>query len=299
MIRNLPAYRPLAAFVAPALPRAQLWRTVLGMMLVLAIYALSFLGLFALLYLRYGPMISQGIFFAMASGRTPGAMLLLLVSFAGLGLAPMAVVRLLHRRRAGTLFGPAEVAIHDFGRVALAVLALNLSLLVLSLFGDRLEPDVGFGAFLAWLPAALVAILIQTGAEELVFRGYLLQQLRARFASPLIWGLVPACLFGFGHYAPSIYGPNAIAVALWAVIFGLFAADLTARTGSIGAALGLHFANNVAAFLLVGLKGNMDGLALWTQSVDLASPSALLPLVLVDLLTMVVAWLLARLVLRV
>ncbi len=52
------------------------------------------------------------------------------------------------------------------------------------------------------------ACLIQTGAEELVFRGYLQQQLAARFASPLIWMVLPALIFGAVHYDPATAGPN-------------------------------------------------------------------------------------------
>ena len=43
----------------------------------------------------------------------------------------------------------------------------------------------------------------------------------------------------------------------------------------------------------------MDGLALWSQSVALTDDTALPPLLLVDSLGMIVAWLIARLSLRV
>jgi DNA-directed RNA polymerase subunit RPC12/RpoP len=40
-----------------------------------------------------------------------------------------------------------------------------------------------------------VGVLIQTGAEEVLFRGYLQQQLAARFASPIAWMVLPSAIF--------------------------------------------------------------------------------------------------------
>ena len=116
----------------------------------------------------------------------------------------------------------------------------------------------------AWLPLALPAILVQTAAEELAFRGYLMQGLAARFRSPLVWWLLPALLFGAAALEPgrvrrrtpgsSCSPPPSI---------GLVLADVTARTGNLSAAIGLHFANNVIALLVVALPSPLAGLSLW------------------------------------
>ena len=63
--------------------------------------------------------------------------------------------------------------------------------------------------------------------------------------------------------------------------------------------MGFHFANNLSALLLVGLAGNLDGLALWRLTLDLSAPGVLGPALAVDFAVMIVSWLLARLVLRV
>ena len=55
----------------------------------------------------------------------------------------------------------------------------------------RLRP---LGEWLMGLAPALVLILWQVSAEEVAFRGYLLQQLRARVRSPLVWAVLPAFL---------------------------------------------------------------------------------------------------------
>jgi membrane protease YdiL (CAAX protease family) len=139
----------------------------------------------------------------------------------------------------------------------------------------------------------LAGVLLQTGAEEILFRGYIQQQLAARFRSPILWMILPSALFGVLHWQPDVMGDNAIYVVAAATLFGLLAADLTAKTGSLGAAWGFHFANNVVAILIVSLDGPLSGLALYTASVDPASPE-IRPLILLDMGTTVVTWLIIR-----
>ena len=110
-------------------------------------------------------------------------------------------------------------------------------------------------AWAAWLPLALPLLLVQTAAEELAFRGFLMQCLAARFARPLVWFLLPALLFGALHWNPAELGANASLVALSATVIGLVLADVTAKTGNLSAAIGLHFANNVTSLLVVSLPG--------------------------------------------
>ncbi|MGB7322276.1 MAG: CPBP family intramembrane glutamate endopeptidase, partial [Albidovulum sp.] len=92
---------------------------------------------------------------------------------------------------------------------------------------------------------------------------------------------------------------NAWLIAIWAMLFSCFAADLTARTGNLGAALAFHVANNISAFLFIGIAGNLDGLALWSIVIDLKDSASTGPLLAMDFLVMFSAWLLTRLTLRV
>ncbi|OYX44895.1 MAG: hypothetical protein B7Z02_03510 [Rhodobacterales bacterium 32-67-9] len=294
------AYAPHDAYVAPARSRREVWRLFPGIAVILAAYLGTLVLLGTYLTENYGRLIAQALYQRMARGDTPGGMLMLLWTFLGLALGPMIAVRLLHGRSAGTLFGPSlRKALADFIRVLGPILALNAVLLPFALGADTTRPGLGFAAFLGYLPFALPGVLVQTGAEELVFRGYLQQQLAARFRQRLIWIGLPSLLFASGHYLPGEFGGSAWAVALWAAVFGVLAADLTARTGNLGAALGFHAANNIAALLLVGLDGNLDGLALWSMTVDLRDPAAVIPAFAVDFAATITAWLLARLVLRV
>ena len=155
-----------------------------------------------------------------------------------------------------------------------------------------------FGRWAALLPLSLAALLIQVSAEEILFRGYLQQQLAARFDSPLIWMLVPSVLFAAGHYVPSEAGENALMIALWAAVFGCLMADLTARAGTLGPAIAVHLANNVVAILLISVTDSMNGLALYVSVEATSDPALVRAWLPVDFAMMLVSWLAARLALR-
>ena len=132
----------------------------------------------------------------------------------------------------------------------------------------RLRPT---GEWLIGLLPALALILMQVAAEEVAFRGYLLQQLRARFRSPLVWAVLPALVFGALHFDPATYGlVNALAYVANATAMGTLAAFVTIRTGNLGAAIGLHFGNN-ASMVLFGLEGELSGFSLYGVAMDPAS----------------------------
>ena len=125
----------------------------------------------------------------------------------------------------------------------------------------------------AWLPLALPALLLQTAAEEIAFRGYLMQGLAARFRSPLdLVARSRRSLFGVLHWNPAEFGGNAWLVALSTAVIGLVLADVTVRTGNLSAAIGLHFANNVASLLVVALPSPLAGLSLYLAGSTLPTP---------------------------
>ena len=159
----------------------------------------------------------------------------------------------------------------------------------------RLNMDVGIWAM--WLPLALFAVAAQTGAEELLFRGYLQSQIAARSRSMLAALLVPSLLFAGAHYAPSLPAPTAWAYFGFAALFGLLAGDLTARTGSIGAAWGFHFANNMIAVSVVVMDGSITGLGLLRSSAPLSDISVLSPWIFADLGSLIGIWWVIRRVL--
>lgn len=256
----------LAAFIAPAQPEAALWRTVATLALVTALTAA---GTFAILLIidRFQLLDVTETF------STRAGAFLLLSSFIVWWGAIWATLRLLHRRGFATLFGPRRPG--RWRRFALGfVVATAANLIAVApiavLFGAPEASGAQFGEWALYALAALPLVLIQTGAEEAIFRGYLLQQLAARFRSPAIWAVAPSLLFGVLHIDPELPGAGLAAIAA-AACAGLVFTAITAATGDLFAAWGMHFGVNVTAFLLVAPYGHVDGLALyiWPESFDL------------------------------
>lgn len=290
-------YERHEAMVAPARDGAALWRTLLGAALSLAIYVGLLLSLVAVLRLLAGPGEAAALIGEFGEGDTPRGALMLLFSFVFMALGPVVLARPLHRRRWLGFLGPPRRALRDFLKVirALAILWAGLWLLPR---GFDLGPGLPLGQWLALLPLTVPAILVQSASEELAFRGYLQSQLAARFRSPLVWIAVPSALFAYGHYVPEETGGNALLFAAVAFAFALAAADLTARTGALGAAIAFHLANNLVAVALASLPGTLSGLALYLYPVSADDTAALPPLALVDLVVIGLSWLAARLALR-
>lgn len=104
----------------------------------------------------------------------------------------------------------------------------------------------------ALISLVLVLILVpfQAAAEELMFRGALMQILGAWIKSPVIPIVLPSLLFALAH----LYDPWAL---VQVGILGIVAGWLTWRTGGLEAAISLHVINNLVVFLLLltGITG--------------------------------------------
>lgn len=282
-------YTSHESYIAPARARPQLWRLVAGFILAAGIGFLWVIALFGTVFLVAGMDGGPAWLDRMTRADTPTSTLLVIATLWGLAFGAMAVTPLLHKRSAWTLFGPWRRMRRHF---LLATLACGgvLALSAIIPFGYTPVPNLDLGLWLNFLPLSLVIILGQSGAEELFFRGYLQQQLAARFASPLAWMVLPSALFAMAHYDPASSPTVSWLVVAATGLFGLCAADLTARTGSIGAAWGFHFANNVVAILILSLDGTLSGLSLYVTPFGPEAADTLGPLLLRDMATTLVIW---------
>lgn len=290
------SYPRLVRFAAPAQTRAEFWRTGIGLAAIAFLSWAAVFGTLGLIGAAIGPLRFAQLVTTIARAGSPEGLSMVLASFAPMALAVPFVARLWHRRSPATLFGPG--ALRDFLRVVGPLCILAVAVMPLSLMDENVGRATPLATVLRWLPLALPLLLVQVTAEELVFRGYLLQQIAARSPARLAWMVLPSALFGALHYAPAENGPTALWIALWATGFGCLAADLTARTGNLGAAIAFHFANNFSAMILVGLYGQLDGLSLYTIVINARDPAAVAPYLAIDSLSMLISWLLARLLLR-
>ncbi len=192
-----------------------------------------------------------------------------LAQFATMGLTGLGFVfalRVVHGRGFWSMVGPPLEALWDMRRAAFGAGALLLLI-------EFIPPTIQFSElaetrnFIRWiflLPPALIVLLIQVGTEEIYFRGYLQQQFACISDRPIVWMGIPSCLFGLAHYFNGFGVGDGLIYMFWAILLGMACADLTARTGNIGAAVGLHLANNFFALMIVGTQGwPSSGLALF------------------------------------
>lgn len=293
-------YAAHEALVAPARERPQVWRLMIGLIIASGVYLLCNQFLFQNLFAALGDA-GPAFFDALDSGTTPLAMLVLLGSFGFMIVGVAVAVRVAHQRGILGVIGDLRLTARQFFDVLIVLAVINLAIWVLPPWSwgeDGLEPNMQLSAWIILLPFSLLAVLIQVSAEEIVFRGYIQQQLAARFSSPLVWMLIPSLLFGLGHYLPEEAGANAGLIALWAVVFGLLMADLTARAGTLGPAIAAHLANNLSAILIVSLPDELSGLSLYHAPFSISDTAEIRAWLPVDFAAMIVAWLGARLALR-
>jgi membrane protease YdiL (CAAX protease family) len=292
-------YAPQSDFAAPARPTAGLTRLALGFILIEATYA-TVMHLLDAALLPLPLDWTDGFYY----GTTRLGLIAQLASFGLLGAAVILTVRVLHHRGPLSLLGRGP-GVRQTLYALMAVLALFTAIELMppwwSMEGMTLNNPL---SWLLLLPLSLGALTVQVASEEILYRGYIQQQLAARFSSPWIWLIGPNLLFAVAHWEDGVPWTEAAQYAIWAFCFGLAASDLTARTGSLGAAVGFHLANNVYAFLVFGEVGaNDSGLALMMfPPMDSLLPPEPVPLVTVsfgiELLTLVLMWLAVRLVLR-
>jgi membrane protease YdiL (CAAX protease family) len=250
-------YRAFEQFVRPAWGRRERWRiliVLIGFEIALAITP-DIIGALA-------PQWLADIYFE--DGIGPLSTVLLFLSY-GITLGLFVVcVQIVHKRSLQSMLGPIPELIHNYRRAVIAVCLVLLAVELAPPSMDETSHARDLAGWLGWIPFAIIAITLQSATEEIVYRGYLQQQLASLSSSRLVWMGLPSLLFGGVHYLNG-YGPSeGILWAIWATLLGLACADLTARTGNLGAAIGLHAANNMFAALVIGIEGwPASGLALY------------------------------------
>lgn len=121
--------------------------------------------------------------------------------------------------------------------------------------------SIVFDAKLFFITAlsCLIAISIQAGTEELLFRGYLNQILYKIFNTPLIPVLLTSLIFGALHFAnPEVLNETNISKQILIgssyIILAIFASLITLRSNGLEQAFGLHIGNNLFLTIILGYK---------------------------------------------
>ncbi|MEZ5714780.1 MAG: CPBP family intramembrane glutamic endopeptidase [Paracoccaceae bacterium] len=295
-------YAAMTRFAAPARPSPGARPVILGYIIVESLYRM---GQELLVYGLH--FTDPALAATVRDGDTPGGLLANLVSFSILAFALALVLRLVHGRGLLSLIGPTAPLWPQFRATALAVALLLFATEALT-GGLYLPPGTTFRPWPEWLLLlipGLAALLVQTGSEELFYRGYLQQHIAALIPNPAAWLILPNLAFALAHVGPGVPWAENLAYFAWAFCFGLAASDLTARSGTLAPALALHLVNNARVFLFFGTEDGPDsGLALILLPAEPDLP--LLPFDTLDplialppqLLLLALLWGAARLALR-
>lgn len=130
--------------------------------------------------------------------------------------------------------------------LAIALVSLNGVLLISLLVGGfpAFHVQRGFWGFLVVIVATSP---IQAAAEEIFFRGYLMQALGSLVGRPWFGIVGSSVVFALLH------GTQNLPLFVDRLAFGLLAALLVWRTGGLEAGIAAHVVNNVFAFVIAGL----------------------------------------------
>ena len=209
-------------------------------------------------------------------GSTPADLAALLFSFFFIWLGIALVCRWLHRHPLHALYGrtykinwPHFLIGAGLAFATAIISEISISIISWHFFdpSSQANPNITATLWLRWVIPISALVFVQIGAEEMLFRGYLLQHIRAR-GGRFWWSIfLPSLLFGMLHFDFPIFGVNAFFYMLHTSVAGMILCLVTLKTGNLGAALGLHFGVN-ALMLIFGLEGHLDGMSLFVIQLD-------------------------------
>jgi len=291
------SYEPHESLVAPAREKSDILRLIVGLVATVLLYVVMLMLGGSLASAIMGDAWVQTA--AMTPGlTTPAQMLTILASFGFMITAVCLAVILLHHRHPVTILGGWRPSGAQFLRSMRGLIPYLALIGAFTFFAEDLQSNLSFSLWLSLLPLTLFFLLIQVSAEELLFRGYLQSQLAACGLHKSIWILLPSILFGLLHYDPTVMGEAAPWIVIWTIGFGILAADLTARSGTLGPAIAFHFAVNFMAIALIGFGDYLGGLTLYIYPFSVTETERLMSYLPVDAIGMLLAYLSVRLALR-
>lgn len=256
------------------LPGRPVWLGLAGIVLGVSLYTLAVTVLSQLVvglgWSLGGSRGDFGKYFARAMAfEIPVGMLATNVAIAVLIPISMVLVAFIHRAKIAYLTSVLPgLRWRYLILAALAALVIFTSVLVISALADgeslRWSPQPGLGGFLV---VVALTTPLQAAAEEVFFRGYLMQALGSlgrsgdqqasglgrAVSSPwfaiVASALVFAAFHGLGQQNPALF--------LDRFGFGVVAGLLVVRTGGLEAGIAAHVMNNVMAWVLAGTTSSI------------------------------------------
>lgn len=178
--------------------------------------------------------------------------LITMSSFIPFFAATLLAVRFIHIRPLKTLI-TSESRIRWEKMVAAAgvwmVIAALLSIVEALLYPGRYILTFHPFTLLAFALFAFIFVPIQTSAEELFFRGYLLQWMGLRLKNKWLLSLLNGILFFLPHAANPEMANGSVLIGLGYFAMGFFLTLITLQDHGMELALGMHAGNNLFASL--------------------------------------------------
>lgn len=256
---------PFRRWVELAHAHAHLWRTLLGVAIVVTVW-ITWTIVIGLVAIGGGLITPEALRTVLGGGyarlswlETVMATGVAFATFWGIWFGVWAAVRLVHKRDLSSVFGhDRQVRLGQFATgMVIALGYLTVSLVIGNLTGvTPVRTELPIETWLLSLAPLVLLLFFQTAGEELFFRGYLVQQLAAKAPNPVIWGFLPSFVFGLAHAGNAQGDPQfAMYYVGAATMLGLVMTALVWRTGGLAVAMGFHLVNNIGALLVVGVEG--------------------------------------------
>jgi uncharacterized protein len=248
----------MSSFVdAARLGRPQWWWYLLGVVFILLCWLLvgGTATVMVLALLLKPETILTGLSVEQLSAQGPyTAFLVVMAGYPFFLLGIVLAVVVFHRRSPRTLITSAPFV--RWGRVALGFGAWSGIQLLFTALGYLLDPaglayTLNPATFLPFLLMAVCLVPLQSTAEELLFRGYLVQWASLLSRNKIFLTIVSGVVFTLPHLANPEVSLNAPAMLAQYFALGAFFAWISLRDGTLELAIGAHAANNLFAVLLV------------------------------------------------
>lgn len=219
---------------------------------------------------------------------------LLLLPFAMVFGAILLITKILHRLSLRELITSRSKV--DWSRIGfgfISVVALSVIMLLITYYIDPKAMQWNFKpkAFALLVVISVLMVPLQTSAEELFFRGYLMQGLGRIFTIRLVPFVITSVLFGLLHFANPEVEKLGEVILIAYLSTGFFLGAITLIDEGLELALGFHAGNN----LFLSLFLTSDWTAFQTDSllIDVSEPNVnmyvIAPLVIYTLLFMLYA----------
>ena len=201
-------------------------------------------------------------------------LVLMLFPFAILAALVLVLVRTIHHISIGKFItSRAKIDWKRIGFAFTGIVLLNFLFFIISYYENPTNFQWNFEpkAFATLFLIAIVLVPLQTTAEELFFRGYLMQGFGQIFKHRIFPLIITSLLFGFMHFGnPEIDKLGPLLMVSY-VSMGFFFGIITLMDEGLELALGYHAGNN----LLISLLVTSDWTAFQTNSLflDVSTPN--------------------------